>query len=153
MLRLKNVYRGDTIVEVLIAMAVIALVLGGSYATASRSLQVGRRAQERVEAVKLVEAQIEQLKYLAIDPTKDMFNANAGQNIFCIDNSAKVAITDFNNHAAYPGACVKQGLFSVGMRYEGANPGQDNTFTVQAKWDRLGGGGTEEVVVKYRLHP
>lgn len=53
---------GDTIVEVLIAMAVLSMVLGGAYVASNRSLAVSQQNQERAEALKLVEGQMEQLK-------------------------------------------------------------------------------------------
>jgi hypothetical protein len=42
----------------MIAMAIISLVIAVSYSTASRALQIGRRAQERTEALKEAESQV-----------------------------------------------------------------------------------------------
>ncbi len=56
--------RGDTIVEVLIAIAVVSTVLGGAYVTTNRSLQNTRSAQEQSNAVKVVESQLELLKFM-----------------------------------------------------------------------------------------
>ena len=62
--------RGDTLVEVLIAIAVVSLILGGAYVTTNRSLYATRAAQERGNALKLAESQIEQLKgIVASNPT------------------------------------------------------------------------------------
>lgn len=57
--------RGDTIVEVMLAMAVVGMVLGVAYGITNRSVQVGRSAQERSEALKIAETQIELLKEYA----------------------------------------------------------------------------------------
>ncbi len=57
--------RGDTIVEVMVVLAVLGLAMGISYATANRSLKNTRQAQENSEATALVKAQIEQLRSLA----------------------------------------------------------------------------------------
>ena len=54
--------RGDTIIEVLLAMTVIGMSLGISYGIANRATQTGRQAQERTEALKLAESQLELLK-------------------------------------------------------------------------------------------
>jgi len=54
--------RGDTIVEVLIAIAIISLVLMAAYMTASRNIVAVQNNQERVQAQHLVEGQIEALK-------------------------------------------------------------------------------------------
>ena len=60
---------GDTIVEVMIALAIISTVITLSYTTASRALILGRRAQERSEALKLAESTVERIKSYAItDP-------------------------------------------------------------------------------------
>src|SRR5580765_5314521 len=61
-IRQKKSTRGDTIVEVLIAMTIIAAVLGGAYSIASRSSKSGIEARERVQTLKLVEGQVENLK-------------------------------------------------------------------------------------------
>jgi prepilin-type N-terminal cleavage/methylation domain-containing protein len=53
--------RGDTIIEVLISIAVIGLVLGGAYATANRSSRELLDAQQHDVAVVLAESQLEQL--------------------------------------------------------------------------------------------
>lgn len=55
--------RGDTIVEVLISIAIIGAVIAGAYALASRSLREGVSAAEHGEAIKLVQNQIELLKF------------------------------------------------------------------------------------------
>lgn len=60
-MRLRN-QRGDTIVEVLIAISIVSLTLAGAYASVSRSTNATRTAQERGEALKWAETQVEQLK-------------------------------------------------------------------------------------------
>ena len=44
--------RGDTLVEVLIAIAVVSLILGGAFVTTNKNLQATREAQERGNAQK-----------------------------------------------------------------------------------------------------
>lgn len=58
----KITQRGDTIIEVLLAMTVIGLTLGISYGIANRAVLTGQLAQERTEALKLAESQIEIMK-------------------------------------------------------------------------------------------
>jgi len=53
---------GDTIVEVLIAIAVAAFAIGTSYAIASRSLNQAITARERNEATNIIQNQINALK-------------------------------------------------------------------------------------------
>lgn len=54
--------RGDTIVEVLIAIAIVGLVLASAYATSNRSTLNIQDAQERSEALKLAQSQIELMR-------------------------------------------------------------------------------------------
>lgn len=56
---------GDSIVEVLIAITVIAFVLAGAYASVSRNTMVNLDTQERGYALKLAEGQIEFLRGLS----------------------------------------------------------------------------------------
>ena len=53
---------GDTMVEVLISMAIVSTILGGAYVTSNKSLVSIRDAQEHVDALKLADGQVELLK-------------------------------------------------------------------------------------------
>lgn len=152
---------GDTIVEVMIAVAVLGTVIGGVYSVASRSLRNARQAQERSEALKYTESQIEQLKQIAPD------NAGvfAGDSIFCMDGGKVVEFGEAtlpnlseDDFAAYPndsqdgGSCVKDQLYHVAIEsnpVQGATSGAE--FTVVTRWDRLGG-GRDEVKMLYRMY-
>jgi Tfp pilus assembly protein PilV len=57
--------KGDTIVEVLIAMTVLATVIAGAYAISNKSMISAQQAQERTQATKLAEGQVDRLKYIA----------------------------------------------------------------------------------------
>lgn len=72
--------RGDTIVEVLIAIAIISLVLAGAYVSANRSAKATRTAQEHGEALKAAESQVELIKVAARTGAPDIFSAGD----FCI---------------------------------------------------------------------
>ena len=51
--------RGDTIVEVLIAIIVVSSVLVGAYVATNRTTNQNQSSQERAQATRLVQAQIE----------------------------------------------------------------------------------------------
>lgn len=53
---------GDTIVEVMLALSVLGAVIVGGYSIATRSLNGVRVSQERSEALKIAEAQIEAVR-------------------------------------------------------------------------------------------
>lgn len=61
-LQIKLDKRGDTIIEVMLALAVLGAIIGGGYSVATRSLNGVRISQERGEATKLAEGQLEALK-------------------------------------------------------------------------------------------
>lgn len=67
--------RGDTIVEVLIAVAVVSFLLAGAYSLSSRSVKTLTDAQERGQALGVASAQIEYLRAAnAFPATSDCFN-------------------------------------------------------------------------------
>lgn len=84
--------KGDTLVEVLISIAIVGIVVGGAYALATRSLRQGITASERTQALKLVEGQIEALKYRQqiADKNTDWdvnFTPNSKINNSCLDTT------------------------------------------------------------------
>lgn len=62
---------GDTIIEVMVCMAIAGAAISAAYSISNRSLNRVRQSQERTEALKLAEQQAERLKaLLAQDTTK-----------------------------------------------------------------------------------
>lgn len=147
---------GDTIVEVMIVLAILGLAISTSYAIANRSLLNARQAQESSIATELAQSQIEQIRRL-IDrgPTdaNNVFLVAAPQR-FCIDGSGDVAKTGFINDlpadfAHYPPACVN-GFYHISVKYDPSSSNDD--FTVRVLWDNVAGQGTDSVTVSYRIH-
>jgi prepilin-type N-terminal cleavage/methylation domain-containing protein len=141
--------RGDTLVEVLIAIAVISLILGGAFVTTNRNLQNTRQAQERGNAQKLVESQIEQLKnVIATNPTS-IFGSGAPAS-FCIN--AVGAVVASSNAACAVNAAGTATTIEPIYRLVATRSG--NTFTVNNTWSKLttGGGTTNNVQMKYRVY-
>jgi type II secretory pathway pseudopilin PulG len=158
--RLLSLERGDTIVEVLVSLAILSSALAISYATASRSLLQTRQAQEHSEALKIAENQMENLRQLAgsTDPTKDIFITGNG---FCIDSTAAViqfkppatgttftppASASADNTARYPAQC-KSGFYYFGVAYNAAT----GVFTVSVRWDGVTKQGLDQVQLTYKL--
>lgn len=54
--------RGDTLIEVTIALSILAVVLTSGFLTANRAFILGQNARERTEIINLAQAQAEQLK-------------------------------------------------------------------------------------------
>jgi type II secretory pathway pseudopilin PulG len=148
---------GDTIIEVMFAVAVVGMVIGGSYVVATRAQRVGRYAQEQTEALKQVEAQIEKVKYLAglgiTSGANYIFDTTAGKTTFCIsDTYTKVLASD----SSYDANCKGRGgsgLYDVKVDYQ-AVPADGGTdlFVVNASWDRQGTAERGNVSIAYRVH-
>lgn len=156
--------KGDTIIEVLIALAILGFTLSITYSIASRAQQTVRAAQERVEALKLAEGQLEQLKNIATtNPSTFATIANYGRP-FCINSGGATQFSaanslppDFNADSFnYPSQCTNLGsggLYNVSIVAPGSpvnNPG--GPFVVRVRWNRIGGNGNDEVKLEYRLY-
>lgn len=137
--------RGDTMVEVLIAITVVATILGGAYVTTNRSLQATRAAEERSIALKLAESQIERIKGLmttatgvgavqgvsspfCIVPTGLGVPTPVGSGSVCHFNAGGV-----NNNATEP-------VFRVSI----AKPSANN-YTLTVQWDNIRGQGQDSL--------
>lgn len=145
--------RGDTIVEVMIVLAVLGMAIGISYATANRSLLNARQAQENSQAAELVQSQIEQLRTL----TKSNCTTSPIDNDHCIYNASSGGpSTPF----CLVGGKVKSANTTSGCTNAGENGrykltitrnDTTDTFTVTAKWDDVLGEGVDTVTLSYRL--
>ncbi len=133
--------KGDTIVEVLIAITIVSMVLSGAYISASNSLNGARQSQERVEALKLVEEQLERLKAKATF-TGGIFSFSSP---FCINDSNNLV------DAAPAGSCINS-VLGVSYKLSIARDATDKIFTVNADWERLGGGTAQNTKITYKLH-
>lgn len=156
MIKLSISTRGDTIVEVLIAVAVVSSVLAITYATMNRNIIVGRRNQEQSEASKWGQAQVEALKNLASVDQNSIDTRGAAP--FCIDNGTLVPLNGgvpnaggLNNEdfSVYDARCNKGGsgndMYHIGIKHDLS----DNIYRIYVRWDRLGG-GRQEVITVYR---
>src|SRR5687768_7126431 len=125
--------RGDTLVEVLIAIAVASLILGGAFVTTNKSLQATRDAQERGNAFKLVESQVERIKNLAASNPDVLFGASAPAS-YCISSAgAVVASTNVACTVDSAGnATTAEPKFALTVTRS------SNTFTVRSVWTKVG---------------
>lgn len=144
--------RGDTIVEVLICIAVVSLILAGAYVTTQRSSVGVRDSQEHAEALKLVESQLEQVRSNATS-TGDVFSSTTP---FCMVNVAPVSATQQPNAAK----CIED---SAGNATTGepayhlsitrsSSINSSSLFTITASWDSVTGSGQAKESMVYRLY-
>ena len=139
--------RGDTIVEVLISIAVISLVLGGAYVTTQRSLLASRDAQERGNALKLTEGQLEQLKNIASSSNASTLFGSGTTGTFCVVGGSIVSAS--NAGCAVDSAGQPTGKEPV---YHLSATRSGNTFTVVNTWASLINSTNDNVQLAYRLY-
>lgn len=121
MIRIKNC-RGDTIVEVLIAVAIVSLTLTGGFVSSNRSFQATRTAQEQGEALKIAESQVEQIKVAVDKGSPDVFTPGN----FCLDAGVVTAGCNISP-SGYP------------IRTVVNHVANSHDFDVQVTWDGLAG--------------
>jgi Tfp pilus assembly protein PilV len=139
--------RGDTIVEVLVAIGVLSLILGGAFVLTNRSLQGTRSSQERLNATKLVETQLEHIKNLAATDASQLTAAPAN---FCVNSSGLVRPdTDGGCHVnadGTPAPSSTQPVYNITVSRTG------DTYKVKNTWDSITGDNVESVEMSYRVY-
>lgn len=122
---------GDTIIEVLISMTILALVLAGTFVVTNHSLSQGTAANNRQTATSYGQQQIELIK---VNPAS--YEA-AGRN-FCAQTGSTVPQTDLSK-------CVFGGQFTINDSYK------SGLFTVAANWP--GPAGSDQLTFYYKAAP
>ncbi len=154
--------RGDTIVEVLFAIAILSLVITGAYNFATRNLLAGRQAQERTEATQLAQSQIESLAAAATQSSSPIFSES---KIFCFENGTvhesdamggTVPVLSGDDFGNYDASCKVNADGTPGGFYNLAIKNETNgEFSVYVRWYRIGGRSDtsrDEVGMVYRVH-
>lgn len=149
MLRLRQ--RGDTIVEVMIALSVIGLTIATGYSIATRSLNGVRVSHERSEATKIAEGQIEQVKYFV---ENDRMVVDSATGPFCFDGLGG-RVDDVTDPL-----CTKDSLYNVSIEqstqsltcYLDTGTGSKDfvQYEVLVGWERAGGGEPQTLSMYYR---
>jgi len=113
---------GDTIVEVLIAAAVISLVLVSAYATSNHSTRATQDAQEHSQGLQLIQTQIEFMRSKGAPTAAPLcFDATGGSsNASCDYNS---------DGSTYSGTEPK---YHVTINAVGGG-----VYNIQANWDSI----------------
>jgi len=131
--------RGDTIVEVLIATAIISLVLVVAYATTNRNTQTLQNTQELEQAQHLAETQVELLRAnQGLTTNGDCFDTTTGApTTHCSVASA----AGYTETIGIPGGSLPSTC--------GSASSTSNTYTVCVYWTSLGSGSNSNVTLYY----
>lgn len=154
-----NSQRGDTIVEVLISIAIISSVMAGAFVAANRSLDQARQSQERSEASEILKAQTELLKVAIKDPTKRISDTTTPSR-FCLDSTTNrnnlgngsPPTLAADNFASY-GPCKfgTDGRYNVAIERVTVAPAVYD-YILTARWESFGLNGRDEVKYSYRAY-
>lgn len=141
--------RGDTIVEVLIAIAVSSALLMITYSTMNRNTAVIRANQERSEAIRLAQGQIESLTRLLargeIGDTDTVFCINPDVNTLASAPDPDDMAGD--NFANYENAGCVQDYYHFAV----ARQGGSNNYRVYVRWYRFGANNQrDQIIMAYR---
>ena len=140
---------GDTIVEVMVVLAILGLAISISYATANRSLLNTRQAQESSQATELVQSQIEALRTLTgASDTPNIFQAGP----YCLVPISPAPVTG-PFYTLQPGGCsIPSVPYQITVNWVNNPPAQPDTFTITARWADVTGQGNDTLTTIYRLH-
>lgn len=158
MLAIKSRQQGETIIEVMVCLAVLGLVLGLSFASARRSLRSSQDAQERTVASQLAQSLIEVTKFQATrTPTGApgaalLFPAPGASGQFCISTEVSDdEEADMVPVAPSPAACdrgIYQARVEVNALLGTTLPTYE--YTARVQWESGVSGTTNQALMRYK---
>ncbi len=132
---------GDTIVEVLLAIAIVSFVLVAAFATTNKNTQMNQDTQERGQALQLASSQVEFLH------TKDLgsgncFDADGSVQIAAAPPSASPCTVKNDGTTAQPSdqLAYKIAITTVGTA----------TYKVSVTWDSVASSTPSSVTLYYQ---
>ena len=139
-----NKERGDTIVEVLVALVVIASVLAGAFLLTRTSVRNVRDSEEHAQALNILQGQLEQLRAYAPNASSADATTIRNSSRFCFNTGGSLATgascNDMGSNSLYDITIDRTRTVSTGTE----------EFLGTASWDKLGG-GQSRVQLVYRI--
>ena len=150
--KLRQNTRGDTIVEVLISLAILTMVLGGAYYTANQSFRNDRDAQEHSEALTIAQTQVESLRILilgnkTLSGNPCIVNGNSSSSCQVASNDTSSFNIKCPTSAPY---CYTVNITDEGSVKVGSISTLLTTYKVNVSWPALSG-GKDQVSLYYRV--
>jgi Tfp pilus assembly protein PilV len=135
---LKALKQGDTVVEVMISMTVLAVVVGSAYAISTRSFQIGLNSQYRDQAVRYSQQQVEILKEADNNSpsTIGTYTTFHPGSQFCIDPSTEAP------QLVSSGNCLMNSAYTVSDTYDTTA----KSFEVITSWDDAANHAQQSIV-------
>lgn len=133
---LRNAH-GDTILEVLISVAVVGLMLVSVATLTNRSILTTRQAQENGEAQKIAESQLELFR----EKYRDKSNTFISGSYYCIRQGGSYNLEGpFSDISNPPSNCRNGNLgYKTTVKFEDKGSGR-GVFTAEVNWDGIKGG-------------
>lgn len=127
---------GDTIVEVMVSISVLALVLTATFTLSNRSFQHGIDAGERKQAVSYANEQVEFLKLASSTAGFSSGGKFYSSSPYCItiDTTSGLQI---NTNPASDAICKKNNQYNVQVQYNSTSTPKN--FKITASWTSSGG--------------
>lgn len=134
---------GDTIVEVLISIAIASLILAGAYAITSRNLRTTQDTQEHNQAMQIVQQQIEGLR--ALSTTTTLATAVPASDCVIPNGAPSLASGAACTFGADGGGCGSSACYTVKITEPSTG-----IYEVKVTWDNLNG-STSSVSMDYGI--
>lgn len=131
--------RGETLVEVVMALGILSLVLVSSYALATGTFRLGRGAGERTQAVNYLQEQAEALRTyrnsVKWDPVFSQKMVDYSGSTFCmsLDPIAK----SWRPVASSDASCIKEGNIALTIKATSSGsdiPPSQYNYVLEARW-------------------
>lgn len=145
----KNRQAGDTIVEVILAVAIISSVLAGAFAVTSRSSRDIRVSEEHAQALQYLQGQVELLRSAAAKPGYLLGSGwlNSG---FCLDaNNIYESDSGGTDNNCKVGA-NPTAPYVLHIQKNPLSSGPTTTFDLEASWASLNR-GNDRVDLSYKV--
>jgi hypothetical protein len=160
---------GDTIVEVMIVLAVLGLAFGISYATANHGLAQSQNSEEHSSALGVLDSQVELLSAAMPDWSAALPSEVTNANGFCmvppsgsetrpgavqLDSASPASAGNETDFREYPASCQS----ATGVKYyesiiynnDTSNP-QNSYFDFRVRWPGLGSFGVQQEEINYKI--
>jgi len=137
---------GETIVEVLIAIAVLATALGGAFSISTRAKNTMQANQERYQAQLIANSQADLLKLYMLD------NSQYSPKLayFCMyydETNKSYAPIEYNVLNSPPANCTQNSdLYSISITQTNSS---ENIYLIKVIWDSLINGSQDQVELAY----
>lgn len=142
---------GDTMVEVMMSMAILAVILATAYATSSHSLQGGLNAQYRDQALSYAKQQLELIKNADNTSAQAIGGFKVGQP-FCIDPSTTQLHSVDSSTKTCPlpvgSSGSSQSQYSIVDSYNSSN----KTFAATVQWPSTNANVPNQLTIYYKPH-